>query len=246
MKITALITRPHYAAKSLAATLARDDIDSILFPTIEIQALDNQQPLLAVLEPLSRFDSVIFVSQPAVRYAVLPHLVHWKNYRGSIIAIGASTANLLQAQGLSNIIYPSIASSENLLTLPLLMQVEDKNIAIFSGTGGNTLIEKTLTQRGARLEKIAVYTRHLPTMVERLSQADWDKVDVIISTSGESLSNLVTLLQPLFTEQLFNKTLLVISENMLHLAERLGFSQILVAQGASDQAISEALKQIPW
>lgn len=69
---------------------------------------------------------------------------------------------------------------------------------------------------------------------------DWQHkgLDIIISTSGESLENLLSMVGNSGREWLLNQQLLVISERVATLAKQLGFKRsALVAKSASDDEI---------
>ncbi len=76
---------------------------------------------------------------------------------------------------------------------------------------------------------------------------DWqnDGVNLIISTSQESLENLWRLFGNMGGEWLLHTPLLVISPAMATRAEQFGFRSIIVASGASDEAICTALGASP-
>tara|TARA_R110000868_G_scaffold158036_4_gene385908 strand:+ start:76001 stop:76729 length:729 start_codon:yes stop_codon:yes gene_type:complete len=231
-----LITRPKQFAKKLASQLLKANYQTFLFPTITIE------PIMPVVTPdLALFKKLIFISQSAVEH-FFQH-TRLSGYTGDVIAVGRATAALLTLHGVNNVIVPAEQNSEGVLTLHELQVIQQQNILIVAGLGGKETLQTELTQRGARVEKLAVYQRSKPQIDTRELKTQWSNISTIVCTSGESLNNLIDLLHPQLGEELFDKALLVISKNMLNLAEHLGFHTIIQAATAHDDDIIHALNQ---
>ena len=90
------------------------------------------------------------------------------------------------------------------------------------------------------------YRRALPSIQEE--ERAWvrqQSIDLIVTTSQESLNNLHALFSPSAQAWLTRIPLLIISQNMAHQAKKLGFrSEIFIASNASDEAIVETLSKI--
>lgn len=237
--IKALVTRPQ--PQALAQHLQHLGAQAICWPTIEIVAINDNHALKQQLKSAAQADTLIFVSQYAVEIAFMLAKQHLMQFDRQVLAVGQRTAERLQQQGLSQVVSPRQQNSEGLLALPQLQQVAKQQIVIIAGENGRALLQDTLTKRLARVEKIAVYRRQLPKNDTGILQQNWPSINVLISTSADGLRHLVTLLQPLFAQMLFDKPLLVVSRNMLQLAQQLGFKQIIQAQAADDRSISTAL-----
>lgn len=189
------ITRPAHQAGKLIKRLEIDGANIIAFPLLEIippkyPALVQQQ-----VDRLKDYDTAIFISPNAVERALLfldkPYLKSLK-----IAAVGKKTALSLQHHGLSVDYFPNkLFNSEALLALNEMQQVENKKIAIFRGEGGRHLLRDTLQQRGAQIEYINVYARQCPANDIGLLKQHYlqHKLDIIVLTSGESLSHLLRL-----------------------------------------------------
>ena len=230
-KHTILNTRPADQAKELTLLLQETGADVIELPCINIIKTTNSQEL-------KRCDYAIFLSANTVPFAK----THWKDSSAKIIAIGSGTQNALEKAGFSVDVIPEHFSSEGLLELPELTKPHQKKILIFCGEDGRKVLADTLKARGAVVSECISYTRACPhfdnaTQLPTLIQSS---IDLIISTSAESLNNLVTMLSPAGRSWLFNKQLLVISPKMAELAKQLGFSKpAIVAKDASNAAIVE-------
>ncbi len=214
-----------------------------MFPTLEIAEPPNPELLIPQLK--NPIDIAVFTSANAVDKAIpyiqdIQKLKTWK-----IAAIGAATARALTSCQLPVDACPSEFNSEGLLALPLFEPnaIKNKTIMIFKGAGGRELLKNTLEQRGAHVIEAIVYQRRIPA----LELPDWqaDAIQIIISTSHESLQNLVTLTGTLLKQV----PLIVISKRMAAFAEQPEFKQrfkqpSIVAENASDSALLTAF--IDW
>lgn len=232
MKI--LITRPKNQAEKLRKELTQHGFETLLFPTLEIQKIENA--------PTNNNDIAIFVSKNAVDYG----LSSWpKNILlpPTLLAVGPATAQCINEAGHSVAELPEDYSSEGLLKLPSLHNVNHKKIVIVCGENSNPLLKNTLMHRGAKIEELICYRRLCPTVdAKTIIEITQQKIDVIVSTSQESLRNLVTLFSA-HSEWLLQQRLLVISNTMLHLAQTLGFHTLpLLAPNATDGAIVNTLR----
>ncbi len=236
-----LITRPKEQAEKLAEVLSRLEADPIIFPTLIIEPLLN--PKIDELD-FTQVDALIFLSPNAVNYSVALATINWQNIptRCRVLSMGSGTTEALENFGVRVDYQPRTAgSSETLLKLPELVQVAGKHIVLIAGIGGRELLVETLQERGAKVQKLAVYRRHGPTC----GLPALGGIDAIISTSGESLKNLKQVLSDSDQLELMAAPLLIISQRMIHLAKELGFSgPVFVAEGASNAAIVEKL--IEW
>ncbi len=220
-----LVTRPKPEGEVLCELIRSQGNEAIYFPTIEIAPLNSTQPI-------EKYDFIIFVSPRAVFFALdkiaqpLP----------KIIAVGQGTAALLPGA-----ICPKEWSSEGLLALPELQEVQDKKILIVKGEGGRELLADTLTKRGATVREWAVYKRVLPNLKgEGLLKEH--KIDIIVCTSTDGIKNLIDLLGPKDKVDLLNVTLLVVSERLKNYAKDQGFKHVMMANNATHESILAALK----
>lgn len=238
-----LVTRPSHQAQGLCGLLQAAKAEVILFPTLEIIDIENKQQLSHVVENLSQFDMAIFVSINAV-HKTIAH--GFKKPKGlAIAAIGKATQKSLEQNHIHVDILPKTTfTSEALLALSEFQQVKHKHIVIFTGEGGRPLLVNTLRERGATVTKVATYRRIKPIvdMSHLLSAWRQTGIDVMVSTSGESLQNLIALTGPHNRSWLQSIPLVVVSERMVSLATSLGFAVCILAAGPSDQAIVNAIK----
>jgi uroporphyrinogen-III synthase len=235
-----LITRPLADANRLAEKLQTHGFHPVVLPTLEIHPFSNGT---AIKHAFKKANKLIFISRNAVRQVAAEALSELRRFRGDIFAIGSGTAAELYAVNIRDVIYPlDTFNSESLLALPELQEVLEQNIVIFAGLGGRDFLAQSLTAQGANVEKIATYERH-PAQHEpdRIDQA-LQNLTAIVSTSNETLHQFTQLLHRTHHLQILQTPLFVISKGMVELAHKSGFSKIMAAPNASDDAIVETLR----
>ena len=132
-----VVTRPAHQSAHLVGLIAAAGGTPILFPTIEIAAIEDQGPLSALIARLDEFDIAIFVSPNAANVAMtlirkqrlLP--AHLK-----LATIGSGGVRELEKHGISEVIAPRRFDSEALLDMPEIRNVAGRRIVIFRGRGG--------------------------------------------------------------------------------------------------------------
>ena len=243
-----LVTRPAHQAQNLCRLIEEHQGIAVRFPTIEIEALTENSSATISLDKLSNQSLIIFTSANAVNFALAAIGGKIRQFAATpIAAIGKATAQALEAAGIDVEIVPESGfDSEALLAMPPLKEVNGKNILIVRGQGGREELAKTLSARGAKVDYLEVYKRVMPecdnSTVCRLLETN--KLDVIVSTSGESLENLLIMAGLDFKKRLLVIPLVVVSGRIRLLAEKLGFMRIVVAEDPSDAAILSAIMMI--
>lgn len=159
-------------------------------------------------------------------------------------AVGGATAETLHARlGVRVHVPPPRAgedTSEALLTLGSLRELDGQRVLLVAGEGGRALLAETLTERGARVTRLAAYRRRLetpsPDMQSRLADGDFR---ALVVSSGELLEHLARW----STETTLNQPLIVSSRRLATLAYDLGFRTLVVAPGATPAALAEAVAE---
>ena len=232
-----LVTRPQHQATSLCESVVNEGGEAIVFPTIDIIPIEVS--VSARLE-LDKQNIIIFVSRNAVELfgaALQARLAS----DVLAVAIGASTAQVMEERGFQPVIWPDApAGSESVLALPELQDVKDKDILIVRGQEGRELLADTLIERGAITNYLEVYQRVLPMPTQQqLTHALL--AECIIISSVNSLTNLCQLIGE---ENIKNKHLIVVSERIKQYAIGQGFEYINVAEGASDAALMQQIRKV--
>jgi uroporphyrinogen-III synthase len=195
------------------------------------------------LERLDSYSLVIFISPNAVRYGLRLLAGRGLPARLQVAAVGDATARALESHNITPSILPSERfDSEALLELPELQQMTGREVLIVRGNGGRPTLGDTLKQRGATIEYAEVYRRECPQIEVAPLLERWpDEVDIVTATSNQILENLLKLVGKSGGELLRSTPLVVISERMRLHASKLGWSEIILADQAGDEAIVAAV-----
>lgn len=230
--LSVLLTRPAHQSELLASMITQAGAEAVLFPTLAITKIATVTP-----DELSAFDIVIFLSANAVVV---------DQPKTNVIAMGPGTEEALVRKKYTKVLLPEPPyNSESILAMPELQSLQSKKIAIIAGKGGLNLLQKSLAKLGAEVKKFEVYERSKPDSDPGVLDKFWPaKYRVIVSTSGESVQNLIEMVPDAQHPILFATPLLVISQRVATLARSMApFEQIFVADSAQDQAIFQALKK---
>jgi uroporphyrinogen-III synthase len=242
-----VVTRPKGQAGALSALIRQAGGEPLEIPALEIRDLADLERFFFVADRLDSFDCAIFVSRNAVRRALA--LIEVR--RGGrpwpaqlrVATVGAGSREELAAQGFSAVIAPAgQADSEALLALPELAQVAGKRIAIFRGEGGRKHLGEALAARGALVEHAPCYRRALPAAGSAQLAAAWagGKVDAVLVSSAEGLSNLLEMLGGEGARRLAGTALFVPHARVAREAALQGLDPVLVA-GPGDAEVAAAL-----
>lgn len=241
------VTRPEHQAANLCQLLEQHGAQVLRFPVIEIKQNPTTE-FFSIIKHLSEYDMAVFISANAVSIAlnIIRSNGDWPNSL-KIAAVGLATAKALENSGKTVNIFPKERfNSEALLALDAMQDVTGKKIVIFRGHGGRDLLADTLINRGATVDYAECYQRIKPNInVAPLLQALRDqKLDIIVVTSNEGLSNLYEMVGESGRKPLLNTPLLVVGERATKLAKHLQFhNDIIVAERASDDSLLSALSK---
>lgn len=243
-----LITRPAHQAQGLINLLSSKGASVLLFPTLVIHPVADLVRLKKEIQQQFDADWLIFISPNAVDH-VMPTVLeeHWlPRFQGTFATVGAGTRDTLAVYGVNNIVFPvegvgALALLDTLATETL----DNKKVAIFKGDSDNQILENGLSARGAIISPILSYRRERTQddpqpLVHALERGH---IDVIVTTSGDGLKSLVQLLPVHLQTLAFQLPVVVVSERVRQFAQELGFSTILLATDASDEAIVSILEQ---
>jgi uroporphyrinogen-III synthase len=238
-----VVTRPRDQAVQLAQSIEQAGGVPLLFPLLDIAAVQDTKPLYEQIARLEQFKLAIFISPNAVHYGItairtageLPPKL-------KIATVGQGSAKTLRELGIAHVIAPTERfDSEGLLALPELQNVAGWRVMIFRGDGGRELLGDTLKARGATVEYATCYQR------SKLQQDAGvlldDLPDVITVTSSEALGHLWQMLDNNAQAILRATPLFVPHARIAELARQQGWQQVQLA-GAGDEGMLSAL--IDW
>jgi uroporphyrinogen-III synthase len=196
---------------------------------------------------LDHYQHIIFISANAVHFGMAVVTDHWPQLPVGInwYAVGDATARGLERFDIQAVTPGSDMTSEGLLSLPYLRNIEGQRVLIVKGEGGRHTLRTELLRRGALVDELACYRRGLPelaagALAQRIAQ--W-QIDLILISSGEGLANLLLLLSPAETTKLKAIDLIVPSQRVAEMARDAGFGRIVTAENASDVAMLRALQE---
>jgi len=226
-----LNTRPLGQNKGLSQAIRDIGAIPIECPALAIEPVENNW--INQLSDLSLIRHAIFISTNAVHYFFDGLEVNHRNWPASIrvISIGKATADALALRKIRVDDVPLSASSEDVLALESLRDVEKQAIVLVKGENGRDLLADTLKMRGAIVLPIAVYRRVVPAINQQYIQSLWheDAIDVIVFTSEEAMHNLFCLFGKGAHAWLQSKICLVKSERLATAAARFGLKKIVVS-----------------
>lgn len=235
-----LVTRAAHQAAGLRALIESRNGRAIACPALEIASSRDPGTVRELLR--RHWDLAIYISPNAVRFA--NDLLAGERLRAAqTAAVGAATASALSDLGCPPDLIPAGRyDSEGLLALPELQQMRERRVLIIRGEGGRPLLGDSLRARGAKVGYAEVYRRLRPATDPAPLLARWrSEVDVVTATSAEVLDNLVAMLGTAGWPLLRETPLVVISDRMAARARERGFTQVLTAAGADDEALLAAL-----
>lgn len=236
-----LVVRPAAQANQLVQMLRQLGHAPLCCPLLETRP-GCDLPHLG--EMLREADLVIAVSMHAVHFAhhfllqtgqTWPHIDYF--------AVGQASADAFAEAGIQALC-PADPRSEGLLALPALQGVSGRRVLILRGNDGRDLIARTLASRGALVHYCATYERHYPDLDGDALIRHWQAagLDSLLITSGELLQRLLALVPGPQHPWLYDRLLVVPSPRVAEMAEGAGFTRIVIAQGASNQALVAALE----
>ena len=236
-----LVTRPRTQATELVNAIEQQGGRAYCFPVMEIAPFDDNVVHRQAAE-LDKPDVVIFVSRNAVEYGIE------FTAGGKIAVLGPATAKAVKAAGRVVDIQPASGfDSEHLLEEAALQDVADKHVRIIRGTSGRELLAQELTARGATVDYLSVYERHLPevgpdTLADLESRWRQGEINVVTVMSVQSLSNLAELLPAWCAAQLATTPLVTPAGRVLKEAlDRYPASRPTLAAGPGADEMVQAI-----
>ena len=248
-----VITRPRAQAGVLVQRVTRLGRTAVVFPLLEIQPLPDPAPLRAMLQELSAYALVVFVSPNAID-AALAALGTWPHGM-QVGVVGQGSRRALERHGITadntSIVQPRNSAredSESLLETLDLAALRGKKALIVRGESGRELLSDALRAAQVEVTQVAAYRRTAPQLdaagqaqLRRLleSACDW------IITSSEALRILLQLVERAAgaegVAKMRQQRLIVSHLRIAETARSLGFANLtLTASG--DESLLSALQ----
>ena len=229
-----VVTRPRDQAVQLARNIEQAGGVPLLFPLLDIAAVQDTRELHEQISRLAQFDLAIFISPNAVNYGIAAIRAVTKIPQTLRIAtVGQGSAKALRELGITSVIAPTERfDSEGLLALPELQDVTGWRVMIFRGDGGRELLGDTLKARGATVEYATCYVRSKPNQDAGVLLAA--RPDAITVTSSEALGYLWNMLKDSDRDVLRDTPLFVPHARIAGLAREQGWLQVQVTASGDD------------
>lgn len=242
-----LVTRPSPAGEQLVNRLRACGKSAWHLPLIDFTPGNDLPNLSQCLGELSSCDLLFIVSTHAINYAhywLMRQGISWPS-KLHYFAIGRSTG--IRLHGLSGlpVSYPDMGeTSEDLLRMPALTRIYGKHALILRGNSGRELLDQTLRQRGVQTTYCECYRRSLIQYdgEEQGQRMQTLGIDTLVITSSEMLQQFYTLMPEYYRRVWLTQCrLMVVSERLAMLARQLGWTDIVVANAANNDALMRVL-----
>lgn len=240
-----LICRPGERGEALAAALSErgESVESL--NVMQLEALPEDPVTRRIWLDIDQYHKIIVISPFAALCLSEALDRFWPQLPVGIdyYSVGSATASTLYNQLGVRVHVPSPTAgedtSEALLALASLQQLNHQRVLLVAGEGGRPLLAETLAERGAEVTRIAVYRRRYqplaPALQARLCSGNYR---ALIVTSSELLEHLAKWCN----QAALNQPLIVSSRRLATLAGILGFCDLKVASGATPAALIAALE----
>lgn len=240
-----LICRPGERGDALAAALSErgESVESL--NVLQLEALPEDPVTRRIWLDIDQYHKIIVISPFAALCLSEALDRFWPQLPVGIdyYSVGSATASTLYNQLGVRVHVPSPTAgedtSEALLALASLQQLNHQRVLLVAGEGGRPLLAETLAERGAEVTRIAVYRRRYqplaPALQARLCSGNYR---ALIVTSSELLEHLAKWCN----QAALNQPLIVSSRRLATLAGILGFCDLKVASGATPAALIAALE----
>ncbi|MCG8343323.1 MAG: uroporphyrinogen-III synthase [Chlorobiales bacterium] len=159
-----LVTRPKHQAGSFVQELKKYNLDSVVFPTIEIRAASGWQ-----IPRISGYAGAFFTSPNSVYYFLERlkkeaslELEQLKRIR--IFAVGKTTAKDLARYGITTEPLPKVADALNLMQEIGTEEIQGKSFLFLRGSLSLGVIPAAIAERGGICDSITVYENHPPDL----------------------------------------------------------------------------------
>lgn len=243
-----LITRPVDENRQLGQLLQQNGIDSFSLPLLEMRELEETPAQRSLMLNLDIYSSILVVSKPAARYALQRLDRYWPQppLRPQWFSVGAATGQILRDHGL-NACWPQHGDdSEALLSLPAFLSSLEQPAArllIMRADKGRDFLAQQVQNKGVAVDFLPLYERLLPQYPpSALADAiNSQQLNGLVVSSGQGLEHLIQLAGKNWPE-IALLPLFVPSPRVAQTASDAGATHVIDCQGASNQALLEALQ----
>lgn len=240
--VNVVITRPVGSGRALGAALRRHGAVPLWLPALSLRAAEDVKATRTALRAGLRADVLLFTSPAAVHFAQQLQRLQVSRHT-TVVALGTGTASALGRAGVPSVLVPNRQDSEGVLALEALQSINGLELAVIGAAGGRGLLQRTLTERGAKLRDVHVY-RRLPARLDRrhldplLSAAA--PIYVLVSTT-RTLSLLQSMLPDAAWKRVCAAIVVASSARVAQAVRAAGCRDILRAHSANDADLLAAV-----
>ncbi len=207
---TILITRAPDQSQEVIDYIRKFGGTTICFPMIEITEPDSWEKCDGAIINIKKYDGVIFTSANAVHGFVsrvenkFPHAKEIIKRR-TIYSVGKKTKEVLSDYGLPVDAMPAEYTADAVVDMITQSGAEGKAFLLPAGNLTRDVIENGLTQAGAVVERVRVYTTKKPENVNtvRLQQLLTERaINIITFFSPSSVHHFFDLIDPALIENI--------------------------------------------
>ncbi len=243
-----VVTRAAPDDSGLVERLRADGYDALACPMQRRVPID-EQALAVRFDALGTVDALVLTSPHAADVAS-SSLDAERLRRMLLIAPGAGTAMRVRrsaGRDLDVRFPPTGGTSEDVLELPELAarRIAGRRVVILAAPGGRRLIAETLRQRGAEVVRLSPYLREALEPADALVEALGRNRPVITLVSSAAASSGLdhALGEPLRARWLAGG-FVASSDRLADVLRGLGAERVVVAEGASADAMHRALPRL--
>lgn len=245
-----LLTRAAADNQRLADKLAARGVRTWQMPLMQLVEEPEDAAARQMVLDLDRYQAIMVVSPAAARFGLQRVDSYWPQMPVGIdwFAVGESTARCLREADLVVQVPGQGQDSESLTALPAwqaLLNQPSLRVLIWRGLGGREYLADQVRAAGGQVDYLELYRRQPATgLRESLNEALQQKPGGILLLSGQALEYWRQAAAEQWPEQC-NWRCWVPSQRVAAQAEELGCTNIIVCNGADDDAVIEAVMAHP-
>jgi uroporphyrinogen-III synthase len=189
-----VVTRAAHQAEELAAPLRKLGAEVLLAPVIGIGPPLDPAPLRESAAQCKKYDWIVFNSANAVS-AFVAELPSPHSCTARIAAVGATTRNVVERNGLAVDLVPEKYVAESLVKALGAQDLKDKRVLIPSAAVTRDVVPAALRQLGADVEVVEAYRNIIPTgAAERVKEVFREPLpDWVTFASSSAVENTIQL-----------------------------------------------------
>ena len=229
-----IVTRPTADATALVRAAETRGAIAVRLPGVIVKVIDDTKAACHALNASKSASFWVFTSPNAVRYCMQLLGEVPASALPAALAVGAGTRRALARHGIAAFAPSGAQNSEGLLAEAELVNLHGKSITIIDAPGGRDLLAPALRERGAQVERIAVYQRLPP----RLNARQFSKLAaaprpwISLVSSSFILNHLYAALPTDLRARWRRGAIVVSSARLAAEAQALGFNDVHEAESA--------------